>query len=244
MTTVYWGQCFESTELFDSLSLLLAEPEPVLPQIIRDREVIAGSFTSCPAFQDYYRNTYVVRSPVDITLTYDAKADFLYIKPQDQNFFDNFLIHRGTQIGKDDKPLFSFNIRYLFIADKDCLIEQIPVSMHDVNHNQSARLIGGTFNIAKWYRPIEFAFELLTDEFKIKKGDPLFYVRFVPKDSKKISLVYKEYTDEDILIAKKCTYLKKAQQNLGLEALYKLAERLHHKLWFNKKKCPFTWRNK
>jgi len=242
MTTIRW---YPYNHQSNSLELLLMEPEPVLPRIIKDRvNSPDNSFIHCPAFRDYYRNVYVIRSPVDIKLIYDKETDFLSVSPQSQNFYDNYFVHRGDQISESSAPLFSFCVKYLFIANKDCMMEQIPVSMHDNNHLNNMRLISGTFNIHRWFRPVEFAFEMLTPEVSIKRGDPLFYVRFIPTDGTKVELVADICTAEERQVVLNCTQLKEAQRILNLKTLYELAKRVYPRLWFNKKKCPFNWRNK
>lgn len=242
MTTVYWTPY---TPKINWSNLTFFEPEPVLPYIAKQRDCSSKThFTKCPAFQDYYRNVYVIKAPIDITITYDKHQNYLTIYPQDQDFFNSHIIMRGNQVGANDPFLMSMSIAYLFIADAQCAIEQLPVTHHDKVVAEKIRLIQGTFDISKWYRPTDFAFELLTPDepLVIKRGDPLFYVRFVSKD--KIKLDYREQTKEVTDIVMACTSIKSVQQGLGLQTLYKLAERLRNKLWFNKKKCPFNWRNK
>lgn len=242
MTTIYWGasRLFEGQTSY--LSLLIKEPEAVLPQIIKARDTSnARHFTKCPAFQDYYKNTFVIRSPIDITLNYDASNKFLSIHPQGQEFYNATVLHRANDVGYEDAGLFSLGVSYLFIADKDCLIELLPVSMHDNPNASNFRVITGTFNISKWFRPVEFSFELLTSTMRVNQGDPLFYVRFVPQDGSKVVLKHKEYTDEEEGIALKCGNVKVAQPKLPLQQMYKLTKRLVPELWFNKKRCPFKF---
>jgi hypothetical protein len=246
MTTVYWGYHHNQPNR-KWLELALIEPEPLLPYFIKQRNVsIPQHFTRCPAFTAYYKNTYVIKSPIDITITYRKEIDTLAIEPQDQNFYDSLITHRGNQIGADDPFLMSIALEYLFIADKDCLIELLPAYLHTSPTLKSVRVICGSFNIAKWFRPIEFAFEMLTPDapLKIKREEPLFYVRFVPADAKKINLVHKCFPEETKEVLDSCLQIKYLNNNFQLNQLYEFAKRVSHKLWFKKKKCPFNWRNK
>jgi hypothetical protein len=222
-------------------------PAPALREIIKDRDVTNPShFTKCPAFIEYYKNTYVIKSPIDIEFTYDYVTKRLNIFPQLQNFFDTNIVHRGNLIGEQDDFLMSFMLNYLFIADKDCVVELLPCLMHKSEFADKTRVVVGAFNINKWYRPVEIAFELKspTTTLKVKRGDALAYVKFLPKDGSKINLQHKDFSEDTLDVVATCLTVKESANRLPLTLLYKLSERISNKLWFNKKKCPFNWRNK
>lgn len=245
MTTVYWDCYNEKTDM-RWFELTLVSPTPVLPSVIRNRSVAHNNhFTKCPAFKDYYKNVYMVTSPVDMELIYDKTTGFLSNVPQDQGFFDAVVQHRGDAIGKDDPFLMSLAFSYLFVADSDCMIEQIPATMHNSDISKRVNLICGTFNIGKWFRPVEFSFEVndFSKPIKIKRGEPLFYIRFVPKNGEKVNLVHKSMPTDTLEVVKACLFVKDSKLRLPLNTLYKLAERLYPKLWF-KRKCPFSWGKK
>jgi hypothetical protein len=245
MTTIYWNHV--SVDSQDWFGLTAIEPTNALSEIIKDRDVtFSAHFTKCPAFIQYYKNTYVIKSPVDIEFRYDYEIKQLNIFPQHQAFYDANVKHRGYSVGKDDSFLMSFALSYLFIADKDCELELTPCSMHKSEFTDKTRLINGSFNINKWYRPIEIAFEFKDDvkQIKIKRGDALAYVKFLPKDKGKIKLQHKDFSKETLDAVATCLATKDSSNRLPLELLYKLSERIRNKLWFNKKKCPFDWRNK
>ena len=245
MTTVYWGYYSPNQARWFELSLM--EPIPALPDIIKSRDVgHPKHFTRCPAFKETYKNTFVIKSPIDIEITYDKDAQLVTIEPQGQNFFNQNIFCRGHLVGINDSFLMSFAVHYLFIADNDCDMELKVASMHDSDFINKTRLIEGTFNVGKWYRPIELAFELKDLEenvkIKIKRGDALAYVKFIPIDGNKIDLKYKDFPAETSEAVKACLFVKDLDNKLSLKTLYELSERVRNKLWFNKKKCPFNWR--
>jgi hypothetical protein len=245
MTSVFWNIYRNNNEKWFSLTAI--PPASALREIIKDRDVTdSAHFTKCPAFVDYYRNTYVIKSPVDIEFKYDYETKRLGIFPQQQNFYDANITHRGDSVGEQDDFLMSFTLNYLFIADKDCAMELLPCVMHKSEFADKTRLIVGTFNINKWYRPIQIAFEFKspTTSIKVKRGDVLAYVKFLPKDGSKINLQYKDFSQETLDAVDACLAVKESFNRLPLALLYKLSERIRDKLWFNKKKCPFNWRNK
>jgi len=218
MTTIYWQ--FKDTSA-QALELAYFDPEPLLPEISKIRN---SRYVKCPAFLEYYKNTYLIRSPIDMTITYNKGQ--LTIYPQTQKFYDAYVIHRGHQIKETDPFLMSLNIQYLFIADKDCVVEQIPAMFHDIS--TKLRLISGTFNIHKWFRPTDFAFEFINENepIVIKRGDPLFYVKFKTPKDEKIVLKQKHFDESVFNNVKSCTNLKNAIPKCPLKVLYKLTERI------------------
>jgi hypothetical protein len=218
MTTVYWQ--FKDRPL-GALGLAYYEPELALPDILKNK---SSEYIKCPAFLDYFKNTYLIRSPVDIKITYNN--GILNILPQGQEFYNDYIVHRGNEIKENDSFLMTLNFNYLFIASKDCFIEVMPAVFHEIS--TKVRLIPGTFNIHKWFRNIEFAFEFLNENepLVIKRGDPLYYVKFRPLNNEKV-LLEQKYFDESVLKAvSSCSFLKLALPSKPLNFLYKLAERI------------------
>ena len=117
------------------------------------------------------------------------------------------------------------------------MIEVIPPVWHKNNFQNNINVIGATFDISKWYRPLEFAFEIIdnTQPIVIKRGDPLYYVKFNTLD--KVKLVKQETTKkiEDIIIM--CTQLKNYTPNNSMRNNYSLLHKIINK--FKTKKCPF-----
>jgi hypothetical protein len=246
MTTIYWN-FYPYPNGENMLDLVGIEPTPLLPELAKTRNALDDNhYMKCPAFQDYYKNTYVIRCPMDITISYDKQRNFLSIYPQNQNIYDNFIRPRITAAGKDDPFLLSFALLHLFIADKSCMIEQLPANLHTSDFLSRTNVVPGTFDIAKWFRPIEFAFEVsdFTEPLKLKRGDVLFYFRFIPSDGGKVELKQTEFDESTINITKRCLALKDIQPKQVLDFLYTIATKYKNKLWFNKNKCPFNWRKK
>jgi hypothetical protein len=187
---------------------------------------------------------YLIRAPIDIEIKYDAEGKCFFAAPQAPEFLKANVNSRLEQIGPNDPPLISLNFFYLFIAEEKCAIELLPVTHHDTKIASKIRLIQGTFDISKWFRPIDFAFELLNPNeiLYIKRGDPLFYVQFVSDN--KVKLERKELSADVIRVVEGCLDVKNAFSFLGLTKMYELTAKLRANLWFNKKKCPFNWRSK
>jgi hypothetical protein len=247
MTTVQWD-IYNSPQIgvvYETLNLAHLPPEPVLPHILANRNHVSdNTYLKCPAFIDYYKNVYVIKSPFSMKINFNSEAKYLSVQPQCQEFYDTFLRNRADVISKDDPFLFSILIKYLFTADADCILEELPVMFHDSPLNSKLKLIPGTYNIGKWFRPIEVAYEVMdkADSVTIKRGDPLFYVRFVSKDNKKINLKHAKFSPEQLKAVQHCTMLKKSFPNHAIDSAYKFVEKLVP--LFRRKKCPFNWSKK
>lgn len=222
--------------------LLFIEPIRYLKYIktIDKRE---SAYINCPAFTDFFRNVFVIPSPIDITISFDKKNDSVTItgdKGIDQNFFNNFIQARGKQIGKQDKFLLTCTfIRLIFYTKDPVLIEYMP-SYTLYKQDNNFNLIPGQFRIDKWIRPLDFTFEFI-DESKpiiIKRGDPLFTLRFNSASSDKIDLERELCLDSELLkyTIDNHTTLKRFIPKLSLKAAYDIAEPFINMFWKHKNK--------
>lgn len=124
----------------------------------------------------------------------------------------------------------------VFTADQDVILELVDPFMEWERKNP-VRVIGGQFNIHKWVRPIECAYEANRTVFtySIRRGDPLHYVRFYTNDPNDIiDLKRVEITDEieaDIL---ENASIKNFKDNSSLEFLYNLRNK--YKSFLKRKK--------
>lgn len=234
MTTVVWSV------LDDKLSwmpLAFLEPEPVYPEIAGSRnfsKATTNNYLTCPAVTGYFKNTFVIKSPVDLDLSFDPNTNWISLKNHNQNFYDSFIKNRcDIRLDKEAPMIMSFFMYYIFYADKPCLIEQLSPSMHLQTCVQNIRVIPGTFDISQWFRPLEATFEIVdpTKPLIIKRGDPLFYARFITKDDSKVTLDYKKFTPEMRNEFNKCVDLKNGIPNLPLKKLYELAKRIDRKIF-------------
>ena len=80
--------------------------------------------------------------------------------------------------------------------------------------------VPGTYDISKWFRPVEFAFQLWpgVNEFKSVENEPLMYMKFNTEE--KIKLHQFKLTDEINGYAKGCMAMKKFSKIKALNSLY------------------------
>ena len=108
-------------------------------------------------------------------------------------------LHQPNEMYDTKKPMFQFNLNYLFIADDPCLMEILPPFMH--MDKFPGEVIGGSYNIHSWIRSISWGFVFANTKNKlvIKRGDPLCYVKFTtPKLNSFVQLKECILTDDII----------------------------------------------
>ena len=219
------------------------EPEPLLKNIILSRNKDAD-YLICPAYNAYFKNTFIIRSPIDIVVTYGRNQDGtsnISTDRYDQTFFeDMFKIRQGQS---SLHPMISLQSFYLFLSNESMMIESIPAFFHSTPLLENTRMVPGTFNINKWCRPIDFSVEVL-DETKplvFKRGDPLFYIRLISDNH--IKLTRTEFSPEIKSAMHGCTSVKKFVPRRSLEEIYEAGNSylglLKSKIFPKKSKCPF-----
>lgn len=234
-------------EYSDINNISLVPLESVLKSITNNRK---AKYIECPAFTDYYKNCFLVRSPfnfeIEIKKTEDGKKYFSTENPE-KEFYGAHITDRN-----EENSLFSMmSIEYgfTFYSSHSLVIEQIPamLHMHEAEFLKNIMLIQGTFDIAKWYRPVNYAFEIIDDNkpINIKRGDPLFYIRFLTKE--KINFIYdfdNVYADK---VTASCLSVKRLFPTLKMEDNYNIAKNIieifKNKI-FKKSKCPFGFLHK
>jgi len=220
-------------------NILYYEPTPLLNELIKQRNKDTAYF-KCPAYIEYYKNVYVIKSPIDITfnITQDISADskYIQIKEYNQEFFDNYIFVRDAK--HNSKTLITYNIQYLFYSDEEVDIEVLNAFEHKSDFINNVSVVQGKFDISKWIRPVECAFTVHDDnkEMKIKRGDPLYYVRF--NTNKNIKLNKVEYTKEVEDIVESLLQVKNFLFNNSMKTNYELAKNYINS---KKKKCPFSF---
>lgn len=133
----------------------------------------------CPAFVEYYKNCFVYRSPIDITLTYHSCGHMTWTTSLSSQQHAERLVEV-----RDDFGMFSLGLYVNTWCDESLYMEQIPLNLmrsNPVSDNFETMVAG--FDISKWYRPLQPAFRFRSLEPEqvviIKRGDPLYLIRFV-----------------------------------------------------------------
>ena len=230
---------------FNELQIVLFEPESLFKHLQQTRR--GSEYLKCPSFQDYVKNTFVIKCPFDFELSVDRKTGAIQVDGITEELGKKFIINRFHQIGPNSPYCLSLPPVYAFYSNSNIQLESIHPFMEINDSITNTILIPGVYNISKWIRPIDFSFEIKDDtkRIKVKRGDVLFYVRFITKDDSKVELERTAFTEELDKAMKSCFNVKEIIKNVPLNTLYSMAESFMRTLSFKKpKKCPFGFGKK
>lgn len=198
------------------LGVIFYPPEPLYKSVAESRK--GNEFLRCPSVVDALRNTYVIRSPYNLTI-HVGQTD-VRIDEYDQEFFNKHIVIHNLDT---PYPVIGVPPRYVFIPDgnKSVHMRLLPL-MFTPPHKLG--VITGVFDIARWIRPVEFAFEVYDtkEPVMIKRGDPLFCIQFVAEEQVELEqglvddVVYKAISG--------CLHVKNVAPNMKLKQLYELGD--------------------
>lgn len=221
---VEWHFVYESVEA-KSIDLLGIDPIPALKFYDENKE---SEIRKCPAHIDALKNTYVICSPIDYDVGIHRETNQIIVTTPD-TLPQNMIHGRFNQAVKSPFSLATFSYgAMLFESHKENVwVEQIEPFLEWEKKNP-IRVTTGKFNIKRWCRPVDFTFEYKDKivNLKIKRGDPLFYLRFHGENPADIITLKRiEQTHEKLNEWRSNTELKKFYQNTSLDFLYGLYDK-------------------
>jgi len=185
------------------------------PEKLKMSDHIKGEGKFCPALNNIFKNTYVIRSPFDLNLNIKKTPNgswWVEVLPDSSlnpDYFNKiFSINELKDQNNKDWPLLNLSFPFTFISDDDVYLEILPPLLE--YNDLPGVVMGGTFSIYEWHRQFNWGFEWreITKNLKIKRGDPIAYVRFNPRDrNDKVKLKEIPITD-DIKEAIGCNKVK------------------------------------
>lgn len=199
MQTINWA--FHTGHEFgvdhpDSAKRYLSEDfipyEPLLKDILKNRKGI--TYGKCPAVTDFFKNTFVFRSPMDLNIDIHVSNEktFVYCDNVDQEFFDIMIDIRFLE--KEEKgispyPLIGVDFLNTFTCNQSVMLQTLPAFLHYNDFTRKAKVVPGEYDISKWVRPVELVFEVEKniEQIHIKKGDALSYFKFVSDETVKLN---------------------------------------------------------
>ena len=170
-------------------NIILNDPEPLASTVV---EMLSGKTQSlqCPAFKEYFKNTFVFKYPFDYQISWDGEN--ITSNMYNQAFFDKAVLPRDTKAG-------FFSLMHpapVFYTDNDDLeIELLPAYFHKNELIINGFLIPGTFNIGKHLpRRIEAPYKLAKKiDINIQNNDVICYIKFRTKEK----IVFKKFIMTD-----------------------------------------------
>lgn len=223
---VYWTPWFvhlDNKTVDHSLNLLFQDPEPLVTWAHRLKKHAA--YLKCPSVLDSMKNCFVITSPFDLKITVNRQTNQVTTDRFGQNFFDAYIMPRPHQSAPDGTFLLTLPPHLMFYSDESLVMQVSDLPIITSQSTKNVKLIVGQFDIGQWTRPVEWAVELVEgDEILMRKGDPLFIVRFNTLNNVPVKLVRVDVTDalKQKIVA--CAGVKKYIKNLKLHQLYALAK--------------------
>jgi hypothetical protein len=234
VATVNWYVNNQHEDPFLAYNLLVIEPESVFKSLYGG---VNTHFAKCPAFINALKNTYLVRSPIDVQVSINKLekwADVIVPKRAPATI----LLPRFEEDDlENQRYVASLNIApFVFYSEENVEMQLLPAFFEPPSE---LRVVCGKFNISKWKRPLEYAFELKNSiqTIDIKRGDPLFYLQFITDNDKSITLTRVEETEKDRMECIENLNLKFMYAKKPLAFMYSLREKLNN--FRRTSKCPF-----
>lgn len=200
------------------------------------------TYLKCPAHTDFLKNTFVFCAPfdlnIDISVDIDSKSASVFCDNITQEIYQSIVDTRFILDATRKKvkyPLLGIDWLIVLQSSESCLVQLLPAFMHRNDFTEKTTIIPGEYDISKWTRPIETAFEIRSNQerIEIKKGDALAYVKF--NSSETIKLLQSPTPWNEIIA---CNNIRAANTFRPLKERYQSLENERAS------KCPFNHNKK
>jgi hypothetical protein len=205
---IYWTHFPIITQhgKFLELGALGQEPPSKLIQNIPEK-LRVGNYPRCPAFNRHLKNLFVIKSPLDAKITLDIEKKEIYVSESRVEWYQHYL--DANQLENDNT--IQFKTQLLFFSEKSVEMMIMHPFMHHNVFTDRGSVLMGSFDISKWFRPLNAAYFIKDDfikenngklVFDIKQDDVLAYVKFHTDEN--INFIYSMCTPKIEDIAQMC----------------------------------------
>jgi len=212
---VYWSP-WQHKDIYDQRYSSYKNPEKLLSYAdkFRNDKNLTDTWYKCRAYMEFAKNTFVLRSPFGV----DAKIDSPYIRSLNKDYEVEQFDAKNPSMSNSYTVNFSTN--WIFWCEEDLTITTMNPYIEPSRFN--GFYVPGSFNINKWFRPVEGAFQLYPgqDTFTVNPGDPIIYIKF--NTDKKVILKRFKMNDALNESVYKCTTYKVGNPWRSLPFLYNL----------------------
>lgn len=180
--TLYWapahglGNQYEFTHLYPEPLSLYEELSPLKVDLKDNRD----DYLRCPAVSNRLRKIFVFRATTNTSVkvvdgqfvSYEISSD----DDQRRHQTTIELLHKPTL---QNHILLNYMHPVIFFTDAPSLTVSIsPPYFQKSVHSAFGAIVPGEFNVAKWFRPMNFEFQLWegVSELKVPANDPIGYV--------------------------------------------------------------------
>ena len=218
------SECWVNTAYFPPTPLL-----GLAHQSIQDDKNL---LFKCPAVKSVLKNDFVIKAPIDLTLTFDQTTASIFTHNYYQKFFDKYVVNRSKPGGP---VILSLPPRYIFFSKDDVEMLSLDLPLLSSESNKNIKMIPGKYNISKWLRPIDFTFTVIDplQPVAVKAEDLLWAVRFYTPNDVPVKMTRFNLTENILKSSQSMMHIKKYREFLPLKKCYELAKGLIQQL--NKK---------
>lgn len=180
----------------DFAHVVFSAPKPVKAR--RAKPLSRRAVQACPAVNNLERNLFEILAPFSIELSverrgekFDLYFDDVATRIDEDLFNKHIFFMPQDQWRSKDRPMLQIMVPYVFVTDEDCAICQLPPFLDSTSRRWPGVMVAGSYPFKYWPRSLNWAFEWddLSSPLKIKRGDPLFYVKFdTPNTNSSVAL--------------------------------------------------------
>jgi len=216
MKTVYWSP-FSVMENYPAVQLLYETPDSLLQDLLprRNKEANGDNWFQCHAFQSSIKNTFVLRLPFAVAFGLDADLGAFAIGREYESKMKFVQMKEPSVL---DAYTFTVRGNWIFWCEEPLTITTSPAHYH--KPVVDGFYVGGSFDIGRWFRPVEGAIQLNqgVNTVHIKRNDPLAYIKFNTDEPVNLKRFYMTKELEELHWG--CVNYKKEVPHKGLSYLY------------------------
>lgn len=152
-------------------------PQPLLKNI--PDNIKSSTYSLCPASRDYMSNTFIIRSPIDISFDYDIPFNSIGSNVYNEFFWNKTIIDTSLKY-----QLLQVIFPFVFFSNSSVIVSQLSPYLHKNNSLlKYGSILPGEYDISKWFRNYSLGLDLYEpkNSLNIKKGDILYYLKFNTK---------------------------------------------------------------
>lgn len=210
---IYWA-IVSDKERQTLMNLLWEPPVPLVKILPKGRQGSPkDNYRACSAGINFWKNTFAIINPQDagIRLTGD------YDNPEVEAT-GRYWTKQPSAL--DSRYRIDYDYSWIFFSEESIIMQQLPPFMHKTTAQDGAGLSSGSYDISKWFRPVNCAYNLWdgSNELFLRSGDPLAYFQFLT--DKDINLVQFEMNDKLTSIYQQVVFFKSLLHFEPIEKLY------------------------
>lgn len=191
--------------------VVFSQPKPV--KAGRSKPISRRAVQACPAVNNIEKNLFEILAPFSIELSierhgnkFELYFDDVTTRIDEDLFRKHVFFMPQDQWRHPDRPMLQIMVPYVFVTDDDCAICQLPPFLDTTSRMWPGVMVSGRYAFKYWPRSLNWAFEWddLSLPLRIKRGDPLFYVKIdTPNVEANVSLTLLENPERVIAYKKK-----------------------------------------